>query len=467
MVKLNFNRAITAIAILIAALVFAPAAWVSNPADGEAEGEITLALVGGHLIDGSGRFPIDDAVVLIAGNRIQQVGRRERPSMPPSTTVIDLKGKTLIPGFIDAHNHLEGLGLGDDDAAMTDTPEKLQQAILSNAQLDLQSGVTTVREMGSSDMVLKMRDQIEAVGPRVFLAGKQLVKHDASVPMHPNFLDYAGAGEARQRVRELIGKGSNLIKVRVSRQRVLPTLEELKAIVEEAHKSGLKVAAHTDVPDEEAVRLALQAGVDSIEHIAAFAANDDLLLRDIGKKNVILVPSLLQMMAQQVDPLDRSDEDLVEPPLVDRLSPELIQGLRRRAAIWRKTMEDWRVTRNYDARRRMQQALRSVARARSFDVRMAIGPDSGADLVPHGRIYRELALFAVAGVPVQEIIQMYAKNGAETIGREKELGTIEPGKFADLVVLDGDPVLDPVVFRNVAMVIKNGRVVEFPAKNSN
>ncbi len=435
--------------------------------DGDTEAEVTLALVGGHLIDGSGRFPVEDAVVLISGTRIQQVGRRDRLAVPTSATVVDVKGKTVLPGFIDAHNHLEGLGTGEDDAALEDSPEKLQQAILSNAQLDLQSGVTTIRELGSSDAVLRLREQIEAVGPRLYLAGQQLVKRDSSASMHPSYLDYAGAAEARRRVRELVAKGSNLIKVRITRQRTLPTVEELRAIVDETHRAGLKVAAHTDVPDEDAVRLAVQVGVDTIEHLAPFRANNDLLLRDIARRNVILVPSLLQMMAEQVDPIDRTDEELIESPLQERLSPELLQGMRKRAAIWRKTLEDWRTTRNYDSRKRMAQALRSVSRAKSFEVKMAVGPDTGSDLVPHGRIYRELALFAAAGVPVPDIIQMYAKNGAEAVGKEKELGTVEPGKFADLVVLDGDPVLDPLVFRNVVMVIKNGRIVEPPPKNTN
>jgi imidazolonepropionase-like amidohydrolase len=424
--------------------------------------EPTLAIVGGWLIDGTGQVPYDDAVVLVAGDKIQAVGRRHRVTVPPNVEVIDARGKTILPGFIDAHNHLEGIGLGEDDRELTNTPEKLKQVILQNAQLDLMSGVTTIREMGSSEMVLELREQIEAVGPRLFAAGLQLVKKSPEAPLSPNFLEFDGPKDARQKVRNQVARGVDLIKVRLVVQRPLPSLEEMKAIVKTARDAGLKVAVHTDVPYEQAVRLAIEAGADTLEHSAVLRATNDPLLRQMVRQNMILVPTLFQLQAQQIDPLLRSDEELVEPPLVDQLPPEWLQGLRQRAAIWRKTLEEWRVLRRYDPQRALRDAFNSTVRAQSLGVKMAIGPDTGSDLVPHGRLYRDLEFYVNAGLPPAEVIQMYSKNGAEALGKEKVLGTIEPGKLADIILVEGDPLFDASAFRNVVWVIKGGKVVKAP-----
>jgi imidazolonepropionase-like amidohydrolase len=150
--------------------------------------------------------------------------------------------------------------------------------------------------------------------------------------------------------------------------------------------------------------------------------------------------------------------------LAERLPPEWLQGLRQRAAIWRKTIEEWRALRGYDPRSALRDAFNSVARAQSLGVKMAIGPDTGSDLVPHGRIYRELEFYANAGLQAMDVIQMYTRNGAEALGKEKELGTIEPGKLADIILVEGDPLLDTTAFRNVALVIKGGKIIEVSQK---
>ncbi len=430
-------------------------------ANDEAEAEVTLALIGGWLIDGNTPLPLENPVILIAGNRIKAVGRLGRVRIPPGVTVMDVQGRFILPGLIDAHAHLEGLGLGERDAEFTDTPEKLRQVILQNARLDLLSGVTSVRDCGSSELVLKLRDQIEAEGPRLFAAGPQFVKRGATPSSSPLFLEYDGAREARRKVREQISKGIDFVKVRLTRQQPLPTLEELSAIVTEAHRAGLRVAAHIDVPYDEAVRLAVMAGVDTIEHMAPLRAYDDRLLLEMARRNIIVVPTLYQIQAQRVDPLEKSEEEMIELPLQTRLPPEILHALIQRAALWRRTVLEWRA-RGYDPKRTLREAFRSLLRARLLGVKIALGPDTGSDLVPHGRLYKEVALYASMGVPPIEVIQMATRMGAEVLGREKELGTIEPGKLADLIVVEGDPLLDPEALRNVVFVIKDGRVIEVP-----
>ncbi len=436
-------------------------------ANDEAEAEITLALVGGWLIDGNTPVPFENPVILIAGNKIKAVGRVGRVRIPTGVHVIDVQGKFILPGFIDAHAHLEGLGLGERDAEFTDTPEKLRHVILQNARLDLLSGVTSLRDCGSSELVLKLREQIEAEGPRLFASGPQLVKRDPTLPSLPLFLEYEGAKDARRKVREQIAKGIDFVKVRLTRQRPLPTLEELLAIVNEAHRAGLKVAAHVDAPHDEAVRLAVMAGVDTIEHMAPLRTYDDRLLLEMARRNILLVPTLYQIQAQRVNPLEGKDEDLIEPPLHNRLPAEILQALAQRAALWRRHVLEWRA-RGYDPKRALREAFRSLTRARLLGVKVALGPDTGSDLIPHGRFYKELVLYVNMGIPLIEVIQMATRLGAEALGREKEVGTIEPGKLADLIVVDGDPLLDPEALRHVVLVIKDGQVIEVPrneAKN--
>jgi imidazolonepropionase-like amidohydrolase len=435
---------------------------IGEVTNGVEAAEPTLAIVGGWLIDGTGQVPYSDAVIILAGDKIQAVGRRGRISIPPNIETIDARGKTILPGIIDAHNHLEGLGLGEDDREFTGTPEKLKQAILQNAQLDVMSGVTTIREMGSSEMVLELRDQIEAVGPRLVAAGPQLVKKNPDAPLYPNFLEFDGPKDARQKVRSQIAKGVDFIKVRLTVQRPLPSLEEMKAIVKAAHDAGLKVAVHTDVPQEEAVRLAIEAGADTLEHSAVLRANSDILFRQMMRQNMILVPTLFQIQAQQIEPLVRNDDELIEPALAEQIPAEWLQGLKQRAAIWRRTVEEWRALRGYDPRQALREAYNTVVRAQSLGLKMAIGPDTGSDLVPHGRIYRDLEFYANAGLPPMQVIEMYSKTGAEALGKEKVLGTIEPGKLADIILVDGDPVFNMSAFRNVVVVIKNGKVVKSP-----
>ncbi|MCS6816201.1 MAG: amidohydrolase family protein [Blastocatellia bacterium] len=427
----------------------------------EADAEITLALVGGWLIDGNTPLPFENPVILIAGNRIKAVGRLGRMRIPTGVNVIDAQGKFILPGLIDAHAHLEGLGLGERDAEFTDTAEKLRHVILQNARLDLLSGVTSLRDCGSSELVLKLREQIEAEGPRLFASGPQLVKRDPTHPPSPLFLEYDGAKDARRKVREQIAKGIDFVKVRLTRQRPLPTLEELSAIVSEARRAGLKVAAHIDVPYDEAVRLAVMAGVDTIEHMAPLRAYDDRLLLEMVRRNIILVPTLYQIQAQRIDPVEKTEEDLIEPPLQNRLPAEILQALGQRATLWRRNVLEWRA-RGYDPKRTLRETFRTLTRARLLGVKIALGPDTGSDLVPHGRFYKELALYASMGIPPIEVIQMATRMGAEALGREKELGTIEPGKLADLIVVDGDPLLDLDALRNVVLVIKDGRVIEVP-----
>ncbi|MFQ5791035.1 MAG: amidohydrolase family protein, partial [Acidobacteriota bacterium] len=241
--------------ILPATFVFLQAAGVF------AQANSTTVISSGTLIDGTGTSPVSNAIVIIEGDRIAKAGPAVSIGVPQGARPIDAKGKFILPGLIDTHVHLESVGLSDIGELPTEwsTPNKLQELVVINARLNLIAGFTTVRDLGSTELVLQVRDDInsgELLGPRIVAAGMQLVKKSAAAHSEPVFLQYDGVDGARAKVRYLADLGVNVIKIRLTHMRQTPSFEEVRAIVEEAHRLGLRTTVHTDVPADDRVKLA-------------------------------------------------------------------------------------------------------------------------------------------------------------------------------------------------------------------
>ena len=263
---------------------------------GQSQTRDVTVINGATLIDGTGRQPLVNAVILVEGERIKAVGVQGKIKVPRHARVIDARGKFITPGLIDCHCHMEMVGLGSlvDLPPEWDTTENRLQLTLINARLDLLSGVTTVRDLGSTNVLSQVREEINSgnhLGPRIIAAGHQLVKRKPGAYMDKTFVEYDGPEDARQKVRQEVALGADWIKIRLTHRpvRPLPSAEEMRAIVEEAHRLGRHVAVHTDVPDDEAVQLAIDAGVDSIEHNAALRAADDRILNQMAQKGIALM----------------------------------------------------------------------------------------------------------------------------------------------------------------------------------
>lgn len=421
--------------------------------DGDRAGELTV-ITGATLIDGTGRPPVPDAAIVIDGDRIAAAGQRRAVAIPRGARELDMRGKFVVPGLIDAHCHLEAPGLGDAAELPQEwrQPEKLRQLVEIDARLDLLGGVTTIRDLGSTDVVLRVRDAINAgtfTGPRVLAAGRQLVKKASGAYMDSTFLEFDGAEDAREKVRQQVAAGVDWIKLRLTSQRPLPSPEEVRAIVNEAHRLGRRVTTHTDVPADRAVQLAVEAGVDGIEHNAPLRAESPDVLRTMGRRHVAMVSGIGGYYVQRLAPLDPQHA-------VDAAGAQLLPQIvvaRLREAAESLLAQRSRMPGRWD---RAYQLRAALERARKAGVLLGFGTDCGGELLIHGQQYKALYGETQLGSSPMQALLMATRDAARVIGRDRELGTLEAGKLADLVIVGADPLADIRNLSQVIAVVKGG-----------
>ncbi len=419
------------------------------------------AIKGATLVDGTGRQPLRNAVIVTDGERIRSVGVEGKIKIPRGAQVIDARGKFIIPGLIDCHCHMEMIGLGDlaDLPPEWETPERRRQLTLINAKLDLLSGITTVRDLGSTESLFKIRDEINSgaqIGPRIFAAGQQLVKKSPGAYLDKTFIEYDGPDDAREKVRRQVALGAEWIKIRIPHRpnRPLPSVEEMHAMVEEAHRLGRRVAVHTDVPDDEAVQFVVNAGVDSIEHNAALRVKDERILSEMARKGIALMPGP-SLYVQRLDNRDASD---ALTAATKRLMPqEVLSVLNRVPDLLREQTESMKKS-GWDPKQVQARFVSEVRRARKAGVLLIFGTDCGAELMVHGQQYKALYGETQMGSSPMEAILMATRDAARVLGKQNELGTVEPGKMADLVILEADPLADLHNLGKVNAVMKGGRL---------
>jgi imidazolonepropionase-like amidohydrolase len=402
----------------------------------------------GRLIDGKSDAPIINAVILIEGERITAVGAGVQ--IPPGADIIDLSNATVLPGLIDSHTHLlqnyDG-ALGGDDANMILTVTQLgntRRALLGAAmgREDLEAGITTVRDLGNSghNGDVALRDAIYAgwvVGPRIVASTRALaaaggqfgeVSAETQKIIEQEYAVISGTEEARRAVREALYDGADCIKVIVNTGPRVVSLEEMKVIVEEAHRVGKKVAAHAI--GDQATRIAAEAGVDSIEH--AYTVPDDVL-KMMAEKKIFLVPT------------DGPEETYLDIFIKSKHpSPEELE----------------------QARAGLKQFLNGsrsrLARAIKAGVRIAAGSDMYYQLPGKTRGQASLTMlraYGEAGMTPMQIIRAATLNAAELLGAQRRLGSLEIDKVADIIAVPDDPLKDISALEHVKFVMKGGKVI--------
>jgi imidazolonepropionase-like amidohydrolase len=385
----------------------------------------------GKLVDGSGKV-LTNAVVVVEDDRIRSVGTSES-SPPGNADVIDLSRFTGIPGLIDAHTHLAGNAGAPINRGGQQPQPPLPSLIVGMfngqgaARRMLESGVTTIRNLGALQYVdIAMRDLINAggiVGPRMFVSGPGLRTSSAQGTRVPEAIA-DGPAEVTRVVRQLIAAGVDYIKIFGSTGNGLEltgfqtfTYDELKAAADVAHALGKKVAVHSYGPA--GARDAARAGVDTIEHPVDM---DDATLAEMARRGIFYVPT--------------------------------IDHNRWYAEHSARTPED-KESLNEFINRNLETAKRAV----KAGVKFAMGSDGGA-VALLGETTRELGWFVKAGMTPEQALTTATTNGAAMLGKEKELGKLAPGYFADIVAVEGDPTKDiNVVINNVQWVMKAGAVV--------
>ena len=376
-----------------------------------------------RLFDGTGAEPLSDAAVAVEADRIAAVGGAAGLGPGPGDRIIDLGDRTLLPGLIDAHLHLMGPAPTDlDPAHVTASPAYRALRTAAQARSLLRAGFTAIREVGSETGVALKRaiDDGAVEGPRMLAAGRVIMRTGGPWPGRPRARSVEGVDACRRAVHLAVREGSSVIKIGTSACRdaatehlfgEVPTftVEEILAITEEAHTWGLRVAAHC--AGTRAVRNAVDGGVDSVEH--AFNM-DAATIVAIVERGVWAVPTLRFTRAC---------------------------GLPWAEATYR-------------------QQIASLRALHAAGARIALGSDStGGPLLPHGHgNAAEFELMAET-MPAAAVLAAGTSGAAGAMGLDREIGSLEPGKLADLVAVPGDPLADLTVLQRVCFVMQGGRVV--------
>jgi imidazolonepropionase-like amidohydrolase len=390
--------------------------------------------------------------ILIRNGRIQEIGDFDsvRAHAPKDAVAIDLHNATLLPGLIDCHAHLliavERRFLGDAlDVAITQMSAS-QRALLGarNAREDLEAGVTTVRIVGHSGINgdTALRDAINAgwiPGPRIQAATRKLTPPGGqSLPLHSavageitdlEFRVIAGADDARRAVREALHEGADLIKIVIGDQPPRLGVDEVKAIVDEAHRSKIKVALHAVTA--ESIAISIAAGVDSIEH--ADEASDEQLtaMRD---KGIFLGAT------------EWTRDALLEP---------YTQALNMTPAFL-AAFDAYYKTYSANSTRRLRSAMK-------LGVKIAAGSDMWFNYPEKTRGEATVMVLVTGlhqeGMPAADQIRAMTLSNAELMGWQDRVGSLEANKFADMIAVSGDPLQDTGELQHVKFVMKGGRVV--------
>jgi imidazolonepropionase-like amidohydrolase len=406
------------------------------------------------LLDGHDAPPLHHAAVVIEGERIVAVGPRSEVKVPEGATVVDTRGRVMLPGLIDLHVHLVILGHGDYARWDPWIAEHglVEQVMEISAKQLLGAGVTSAVDLGATlKESLSVRDRIqrgEIPGPRMWMAGpwitRDLGEYSDALPTQ---ILVDTPGDAARAVDRLADAGVDVIKAYVG---LRP--EHYRAIADAAHRRKLKVHAHVYEPEE--VRDALEAGIDVLTHAgsAGTPPYPPELVRAIAVKGTPVVVTAAHRV--WVYPATLDFPERIEDPRLARDFPpflyqEVMDSLRnpQRLAYFGTT----------DRERLYGPA--SLKQWLDAGVVLGMGTDSGTPLNFHTEaLWREIKAHVDLGMPPMRAISAATRENARILGRGHDLGTIEPGKLADLIVVDGNPLFDITALGRVETVVKGGVV---------
>jgi imidazolonepropionase-like amidohydrolase len=420
------------------------AALLANTSVAAQPSDVVTVIHAGKLLDKPGSPPRGPSTVIIRNGKIAELlsGHQQGPA---GATLVDLKDKFVLPGLIDSHVHLDSDAGGNAALieAVTDSPARAAYRAAGNAKKTLMAGFTTVRNMGDgTGATLALRDAVaagELPGPRIIDAGRSIsttsghmdatlsVSEDLHASIgQENLCD--GVESCRQAIRKQVRRGVDVIKIATTggvNSRIGAGLgrqlfdDEVKALVDTAHLYGKKVAVHAHGDD--GVNIALTAGADSIEHGTMLTDESIKLFKAAG---AFYVPTLSTVNGYL--------ERLAANP--NAYPPDVLAKVQWRIGVTGK----------------------SLAKAYPAGVKIAFGTDAGVS--KHGRNADEFELMVKHGMPASAAIQAATMNAATLLGVDKEVGSLEPGKAADLIAVTGDPIADITTLKSVRFVMKDGRI---------
>jgi imidazolonepropionase-like amidohydrolase len=413
--------------------------WLCGAGRATAQAPHHLAVHAGHLLDVKSGKTLNDQTLVVEDGKIVSSGASAEAKIPNDAVRIELPNATVLPGLIDTHTHLTmDPKFGYETLALSTSRQALTGA--KNARLTLLAGFTTVRNVGAKEFSdVALRDAINAgdvPGPRMLVSGPPLSITGGHCDNNMLPFEYHatsdgvadGIAAVQHKVRENIKYGADLIKVCATGgvlslgdnpQHSQFTLEEMKAIVADAHRLGRKVAAHAH--GAEGIRWAAEAGVDSVEHGSYI---DDAGIAAMKEHGTYLVPTLY--LGDWM--IDNAGLTRLPAPLLAK-AKEVIPAARK-----------------------------NIAHAFAAGVKVALGTD--AAVYPHGLNAHEFETMVKLGLTPLQSIQAGTVNAADLLGWSGKVGTLEPGAWADIVAVDGDPLKDITTLQRMKFVMKGGEVVK-------
>jgi imidazolonepropionase-like amidohydrolase len=395
-----------------------------------------------HMVDVDSGKIIDQPLIGVRDGRIVSLADRKSAQLPANTKLVDLGNKTLLPGLIDMHVHLDSLAEIGGYNGLQYTDSFWSMVAVKNAQDMLQAGFTTVRNVGSADRNdIGLKQAIDggyAVGPRIVPAGYALGAtggHCDSTFLPPSLeKQQEGVADGEQGLRYEVRRqrkyGAEVIKVcatgGVFSRNTEPGQQqlsenELRAIADEAHQWGLKVAAHAH--GASGIKAAIRAGIDTIEH--ASLVDDEGIKLAVARKQPVWFS-------------------------MDIFNTDYTQSEGKKNGV----LED-----NLRKDREVAQIQRdNFRKAHKAGVRLVFASDAG--VMPHGQVGGQFKIMVQYGMSAMEAIQAATRNAAQALGREKDIGAIAIGRFADMIAVDGDPLANIRELEDVDVVIKGGAVVK-------
>ena len=430
---------------LFVIIVMLASAWVAVAQQPSKPAPKTVYVRAGRLFDGTGDNVRENMVIVVQDDRIHNVGPAADVSIPAGATIIDLSHATVLPGLIDCHTHLGSRADRYDEIyRFKDTPFQSAFAAVVHARRTLEAGFTSVRDVGSVPfLAVDLRNSINEgfiPGPRVVASGPPIsitgghgdlnnYSPQTRVSMFPEERDFAiadGVDHVRHLVRAQVKYSVDVIKI-IASGGVLSkgdspgapqyTVEELKAAADEAHMAGRKIAAHAH--GTLGIKNAIVAGIDSVEHASLI---DDEGIRLAKEHGTYLVMDIYNddYILGKAQEFGLPQENIDKEKMVGRLQRESFQ------------------------------------RAVKAGVKMAFGTDAG--VYPHGDNARQFFYMVKFGMTPAQAIRAATTSAADLIGRSKDVGSIEAGKFADLIAVTADPLQNVRALENVGFVMKGGAV---------
>ncbi|MBM3531293.1 MAG: amidohydrolase family protein [Alphaproteobacteria bacterium] len=444
-------RAIACTLMLMAALPPAPQAQL-----GAKSGKI--ALVGGMLLDGYEAPPIHHAAVLIDGERIVRVGRAAEIAVPADYQVIDTSGRTMMPGMIELHAHLIILGHGNYGTwfpwVVKQGPGTLVKVMEISARQLLDAGVTAAVDLGAPlAESLSVRDRVnrgELAGPRLSMSGPWITRASGGMTAQFGGITVTSTAQAAGEVERLAKAGVDVIKAHSGLTR-----DDYQAIADTAHRHNLRVHAH--VYAESDVRNALETGIDVLTHAGSAGTAppySQQMITDIvnaGRPVVITAAHRAWIYPDTA----AFPERLQDPQLKKDFPPAIYAEVQNSLANWRALGYFGRTDREMVFRER------GVKQFVESGTVLGMGTDSGTPMNFHTEaLWREAKVHVDMGMPPIKVISALTRVGASILGKQRDLGTVEPGKLADIIVVRGNPLYDITALGHVETVVKGGRVVK-------